>query len=243
MSGERGTVHASLAKAGSLTWMVSSDARSRRLIRRRAPERTAFLAFSAIGYRLSERQGDYVEWEGPCGWFILRPARTGSKDRPHDRYEPSTTWLSALRPGNRLTRSIGISCCPCAPRCSTRRRSGRNTAKATTLCSSSIPTASSSSSHTRPRKAGPNDRWQPAWPLAFGFTQNGPSRPRSSSTLASGPRCAVLSNDTPRPALPICRRLLFAARVLHRVPGGRHRACAASRVAGWTSPLICAVQI
>jgi hypothetical protein len=29
-----------------------------------------------------------VEWEGPCGWFILRLARTGSKDRPHDRYEP-----------------------------------------------------------------------------------------------------------------------------------------------------------
>jgi hypothetical protein len=28
-----------------------------------------------------------------------------------------------------LMRSVGISCCPCAPRCSIRRRSGRNTAK------------------------------------------------------------------------------------------------------------------
>lgn len=22
----------------------------------------------------SERRDDYVEWEGPCGWFALRPA-------------------------------------------------------------------------------------------------------------------------------------------------------------------------
>lgn len=30
-----------------------------------------------LGYRPSERRDDYVEWEGPCGWFILRPARPG----------------------------------------------------------------------------------------------------------------------------------------------------------------------
>jgi hypothetical protein len=87
-----------------------------------------------LGYRPSKRQDDYVEWEGPCGWFMLRAARDGSKNRPHDRYGPdSTTSPPALRAGNRLTRSIGISKCPCAPRCSIRRRSGRNTARATTL--------------------------------------------------------------------------------------------------------------
>jgi hypothetical protein len=86
-----------------------------------------------LGYRPSERQNDYAEWEGPCGWFILRAARAGSKDRPHDRYQDSTTSLPALRAGNRLMRSVGMSCCPCTPRCSTRRGSGRNTAKATTL--------------------------------------------------------------------------------------------------------------
>ena len=32
---------------------------------------------SFLGYRLSERQGDYVEWEGPCGWFILAAATDG----------------------------------------------------------------------------------------------------------------------------------------------------------------------
>jgi glyoxylase I family protein len=47
-----------------------------------------------LGYRPSERQDDYVEWEGPCGWFSLRPARTGSKDRPHDRYEPGPHHLA-----------------------------------------------------------------------------------------------------------------------------------------------------
>jgi hypothetical protein len=41
-----------------------------------------------LGYRPSERQNDYAEWEGPCGWFILRAARAGSKDSPHDRYGP-----------------------------------------------------------------------------------------------------------------------------------------------------------
>jgi hypothetical protein len=47
-----------------------------------------------LGYRPSERQDDYVEWEGPCGWFSLRPARTGSKDRLHDRYEPGPHHLA-----------------------------------------------------------------------------------------------------------------------------------------------------
>jgi catechol 2,3-dioxygenase-like lactoylglutathione lyase family enzyme len=47
-----------------------------------------------FGYRLSERQDDYVEWEGPCGWFILRPARAGSRDRPHDRYGPGLHHLA-----------------------------------------------------------------------------------------------------------------------------------------------------
>jgi hypothetical protein len=61
-----------------------------------------------LGYRPSKRQDDYMEWEGPCGWFMLRAAREGSKNRPHDRYGPdSTTSPSALRAGNRLTRSIG----------------------------------------------------------------------------------------------------------------------------------------
>ena len=107
---------------------------------RSAPFYDRILRF--LGYRPSEQQDDQVEWEGPCGWFILRAAREGSTHSPHDRYGPgSTTSRSALRAGNRLMRSIGMSCCPCAPRCSTPRRSGRNTAKATTLCSSSIPTA------------------------------------------------------------------------------------------------------
>jgi catechol 2,3-dioxygenase-like lactoylglutathione lyase family enzyme len=36
-----------------------------------------------LGYRLSERREDYLEWSGPGGWFILRPARNPI---PHDRY-------------------------------------------------------------------------------------------------------------------------------------------------------------
>jgi glyoxylase I family protein len=47
-----------------------------------------------LGYRLSEQQDDQVEWEGPCGWFILRVARAGSKDRPHDRYGPGLHHLA-----------------------------------------------------------------------------------------------------------------------------------------------------
>jgi Glyoxalase/Bleomycin resistance protein/Dioxygenase superfamily len=153
---------------------------------------------SFLGYRLSERQDDYVEWEGPCGWFILRPARTGSKDRPHDRYEPGLHHLAFSAETREQVDAFHRDILLSLRACSTRRRSGRNTAKATTLCSSSIPTASSSSSHTRPRKAGRNDRRQPAWPLVFGFAQNRPSRPLSSSTLASvhpggaiAPKCAA----------------------------------------------------
>jgi glyoxylase I family protein len=47
-----------------------------------------------LGYRLSERRDDYAEWEGPCGWFILRPARSHSSDRPHDRYVPGLHHLA-----------------------------------------------------------------------------------------------------------------------------------------------------
>ncbi len=37
----------------------------------------------SLGYRMSERRADYLEWSGPGGWFILRPARNAM---PHDRY-------------------------------------------------------------------------------------------------------------------------------------------------------------
>ena len=36
-----------------------------------------------LGYRLSARRKDYLEWTGPGGWFILRPAR---QPAAHDRY-------------------------------------------------------------------------------------------------------------------------------------------------------------
>jgi len=53
-----------------------------------------------LGYRRSEALDDYVEWEGPAGWFILRPARTGSADQVHDRYAPGLhhlAWRAASR--------------------------------------------------------------------------------------------------------------------------------------------------
>jgi catechol 2,3-dioxygenase-like lactoylglutathione lyase family enzyme len=43
-----------------------------------------------LGYRRSETQDDYVEWEGPAGWFILRP----------DRWAPGLhhlAWRAACR--------------------------------------------------------------------------------------------------------------------------------------------------
>lgn len=39
------------------------------------------LAF--LGYRLTDRQAGHMEWTGPGGWLILRPARNPSA---HDRY-------------------------------------------------------------------------------------------------------------------------------------------------------------
>jgi glyoxylase I family protein len=47
-----------------------------------------------LSYRPSEQQDDQVEWEGPCGWFILRAARQGSTHRPHDRYGPGLHHLA-----------------------------------------------------------------------------------------------------------------------------------------------------
>jgi catechol 2,3-dioxygenase-like lactoylglutathione lyase family enzyme len=47
-----------------------------------------------LGYRLSERRDDYVEWEGPCGWFILRPARPDARGTPHDRFAPGLHHLA-----------------------------------------------------------------------------------------------------------------------------------------------------
>ena len=35
-----------------------------------------------------------VEWPGPGGWFILRPARQGSAGKAHDRYAPGLHHLS-----------------------------------------------------------------------------------------------------------------------------------------------------
>jgi hypothetical protein len=34
---------------------------------------------SFLGYRLSERQDDYVAWEGPCGWVHPAPGTDGLK--------------------------------------------------------------------------------------------------------------------------------------------------------------------
>ena len=47
-----------------------------------------------LGYRRSETRDDYVEWDGPAGWFILRPAREASADRTHDRYSPGLHHLA-----------------------------------------------------------------------------------------------------------------------------------------------------
>jgi hypothetical protein len=72
-------------------------------------------------------------WNGrgpAAGSACARRGRCQRTGRTTAMNRDSTTWLSALRAGNRLMSSIGTSCCPCAPRCSTRRGSGRNTAKA-----------------------------------------------------------------------------------------------------------------
>ena len=53
-----------------------------------------------LGYRRSETSDDYVEWDGPAGWFILRPARDGAADRAHDRTSPGLhhlAWRAASR--------------------------------------------------------------------------------------------------------------------------------------------------
>jgi catechol 2,3-dioxygenase-like lactoylglutathione lyase family enzyme len=58
-----------------------------------------------LGYRRSETQDDYVEWEGPAGWFILRPAQEGAAagtddHRPHNRWAPGLhhlAWRAACR--------------------------------------------------------------------------------------------------------------------------------------------------
>ncbi len=53
-----------------------------------------------LGYRRSETRDDYVEWDGPAGWFILRPARGGAADRTHDRTSPGLhhlAWRAAGR--------------------------------------------------------------------------------------------------------------------------------------------------
>lgn len=47
-----------------------------------------------LGYRLAEEHDDYVEWEGPCGWFILRPASPSLRDRLHDRASPGLHHLA-----------------------------------------------------------------------------------------------------------------------------------------------------
>lgn len=49
---------------------------------------------SFLGYSRSETRADYAEWEGPAGWFILRPARRGSAKRRHDRYGPGLHHLA-----------------------------------------------------------------------------------------------------------------------------------------------------
>jgi hypothetical protein len=45
-----------------------------------------------LGYRRSETHDDYVEWGGPAGWFILRPAREGAAGKAHDRTASSWSW-------------------------------------------------------------------------------------------------------------------------------------------------------
>ena len=53
-----------------------------------------------LGYRRSETRDDYVEWGGPAGWFILRPAREGAADKAHDRTAPGLhhlAWRAASR--------------------------------------------------------------------------------------------------------------------------------------------------
>lgn len=58
------------------------------------------LVMEFLGYRRSETRDDYVEWEGPAGWFILRPARHGAADRAHDRWGPGLhhlAWRAASR--------------------------------------------------------------------------------------------------------------------------------------------------
>ena len=44
-----------------------------------------------LGYRLSEREPEYLEWLGPAGWLILRSMR---QDTPHDRYARGLHHLS-----------------------------------------------------------------------------------------------------------------------------------------------------
>jgi glyoxylase I family protein len=61
-------------------------------LERSAPFYDRILRF--LGYRPSEQQDDQMEWEGPCGWFILRAAQAGSKHRPHDRYGPGIHHLA-----------------------------------------------------------------------------------------------------------------------------------------------------
>ncbi len=53
-----------------------------------------------LGYRRSETRDDYVEWDGPAGWFILRPARASAAERAHDRWAPGLhhlAWRAASR--------------------------------------------------------------------------------------------------------------------------------------------------
>jgi catechol 2,3-dioxygenase-like lactoylglutathione lyase family enzyme len=51
-------------------------------------------ALGFLGYRLAERGDAYVEWEGACGWFILRPASAESRGRPHERTAPGLHHLA-----------------------------------------------------------------------------------------------------------------------------------------------------
>ena len=69
-----------------------------------------------LGYRRSETREDYVEWEGPAGWFILRPARDGARDRAHDRTAPGLHHLAWRAAGRaevdafaRLLRDMGAT--------------------------------------------------------------------------------------------------------------------------------------
>jgi catechol 2,3-dioxygenase-like lactoylglutathione lyase family enzyme len=47
-----------------------------------------------LGYRLAEQHDDYVEWDGLCGWFILRSASAELSDRTHDRAAPGLHHLA-----------------------------------------------------------------------------------------------------------------------------------------------------